>query len=126
MRSVEDLEAISKDGMKQAKEKYHPIEGKVLEVMGMTSQPAFSEVREQVSNLSIKIDNPSKVKFVTFKGCWPIEKGDYIRAFISLYEVKPKYEGDKGVYKDLTEGEPAEMIQKIRNNEVVATYYNID
>ena len=66
----------------------------------------------QISRLEIEIeDNPQKIKFLEFNGCWPLESGDKIRAYIS------DYHGDKAEVK---------KIEKLRYGEVKVTYKNED
>jgi len=91
-----------------------------------------------VYKLELLVDSNSPVQKLIFRGCWPLEAGDTIRAYI----LKGKEEAEKlsfgpSCYDPLHQGprthlvereyQPVEQpskIEKLRDGKVVATYHN--
>ena len=107
------------------------VEGVVTGVTGHTHVDSGSRIgvlrkgTGQSSGLEIKVESNSPVEKLTFGGCWSIEKGDTIRAYINMIEkvgggpvpvrLVPREESLQSV-------ESPSKIEKIRDGEIVATY----
>ncbi|UCD03947.1 MAG: hypothetical protein JSW73_05415 [Candidatus Woesearchaeota archaeon] len=116
--------------------KHKTIEGTIIEVIGHAEDRDIKhfggatglEVKNiiQKSILEIKIESNSPVESLIFtSNSWPpIEKGDYIRAVITMTYLDNLDKDKKLIRKELTPVEKADTIEKIKNGEVVATYNN--
>lgn len=128
------------------------VEGKVVFVKGTVKSTSFTPQSEMVFGgespvysggnvytLEIALESVSAVKKLNFEG-WPhLEKGDEIKAYVfageeSAYSrgMRPLRNSSRGLFekrespeyvaRELKEQELAFKIEKVKNNEVVASY----
>ena len=101
---------------------YKTIEAKVKKVEGR-SKSIFFEASKLSGRLEIELEkNDSPVKYLVMDNVFPIEKGDYVKVKIDVFLGYVSNPSLAVSCRDLNHAEKASIIEKWRNNEVVATY----
>ena len=97
---------------------------------GGTSFGVIFPAKGKFSSLEIIVKSETPVKKLNFQGCWPLEKGDSIRVYVDLLipnhglSLSESLREEPSYREKLNEQESPAKIEKLRNNEVVATYFN--